>query len=222
MKNKLIVMLVLLTFLASCAGTSKVQTTPRAAVDLGLPSGTLWANCNVGASNPWDFGEHFAWGETTPNATYTWATYKYSHENTNKLTKYSNKFSGFEGYTDSFKKFEDSDDAATANWGSEWSTPNSEQWAELQKECTWTWKTVKNVNGYEVKGKNGKTIFLPAAGRMEKDAKLVGGGERGFYMDGEVVGMPFNKTIYLKSSGFSFESNDKCMGLSVRPVQTKK
>ena len=87
-------------------------------VDLGLPSGTMWATCNVGAESPDQYGDYFAWGETTPKDTYNWNTYLYSNGDYNQLTKYCSQSDfGFNGFTDNLKTLQPSDDAATTNWG---------------------------------------------------------------------------------------------------------
>lgn len=138
-------------------------------VDLGLPSGTLWATCNIGADNPWDFGEYYAWGETTPKTRYSWNNYKYAaNGDDQQLTKYCT-FSaeyGFNGFVDNITVLQPSDDAATANWGSEWRMPTEKEWDELKKQCEWIWTENykgKGKNGYLV-SRNGNQIFIPAAG----------------------------------------------------------
>ncbi len=67
---------------------SQKTTNDREYVDLGLPSGTLWATCNVGASSPYEAGSYFAWGETTPKQDYSWNSYKWYNTVTGKITKY--------------------------------------------------------------------------------------------------------------------------------------
>ena len=91
-------------------------------VDLGLPSGTKWATCNVGASKPWEYGGYYAWGETEPKENYDSSAYKCSSE----------------------------DDAAHANWGGKWRMPTRAQQEELLKECYWVW--TKSYNNSNVKG----------------------------------------------------------------------
>ena len=82
-------------------------------VDLGLPSGTMWATCNVGASNPWEYGDYFAWGETMPKQNYNWLTYKYANGDYYKQTKYcTTNFNGNNGFTDNLTVLEPSDDVA--------------------------------------------------------------------------------------------------------------
>ena len=93
-------------------------------VDLGLPSGTLWATCNVGADTPESYGDYFAWGETEPKTTYDWSTYKYCVGEYDRLTKYcSDTTYGYNGFTDDLYVLQPSDDAATVNWGEGWRTP---------------------------------------------------------------------------------------------------
>ncbi len=118
------------------------------AVDLGLPSGTLWATCNVGATVPYGYGDYFAWGEIETKENYVWETY------------IQNK------YNDTDKKvFLDAcDDVATVKWGGIWRMPTSMEVKELYDECRITWKTYNDVNGAEFVGVNGNSIFLPAAG----------------------------------------------------------
>lgn len=133
-------------------------------VDLGLPSGTLWATMNIGANAPEDFGDYFAWGETTPKEFYDWSNYQWCNGRWNKMTKYCIiSTHGDNGFTDGKTELDPEDDAATVNWGSQWCMPTKEQQDELRTKCTWTWTTSNGVNGYRV-SKNGKSIFLPAAG----------------------------------------------------------
>lgn len=175
-------------------------------VDLGLTSGTKWATCNVGASNPQDYGNYYAWGETTTKGTYNWSTYKYG-SNYNQLTKYCNSSSyGKDGFTDTKTTLDLSDDAAAANWGGKWRMPTKVQQDELRNECYWVWTESyngSNVKGYIVykaktsndKGKkiyssgtpsasyslSDAHIFLPAAGYHRFDGDLSYAGSDGFY-----------------------------------------
>lgn len=131
-------------------------------VDLALPSGTLWATCNVGASNPEEYGDYFAWGETKPKFYYDWSSYFDTTDNGATFKKYNNNG----GKT----KLDLSDDAAYVNWGSGWCMPSREQLDELREKCLWTWTSKNGVIGLEAKSKyNGHTIFLPAAGSRKND-----------------------------------------------------
>ncbi len=134
-------------------------------VDLGLPSGTLWATCNVGANTPEEYGDYFAWGETAPKNYYDWSTYKWCKGSYNTLTKYCTESDyGYNGFTDGKKELDASDDAATANWGSGARMPSSEQIQELRDNCSWQWTQRNGVYGQQGTGLNGSTIFLPATG----------------------------------------------------------
>ena len=125
-------------------------------VDLGLPSGTLWATMNVGAENPEDYGDYFAWGETSPKSEYTWDNYTGKDITSDEIPA--------------------SRDAATANWGSDWRMPSWGQICELVSGCEWTWTSKNGVNGQLGTSKyNSKTIFLPAAGyRLGKSLACTG------------------------------------------------
>ncbi|MBO5706766.1 MAG: hypothetical protein J6S05_07215 [Bacteroidaceae bacterium] len=130
-------------------------------VDLGLPSGTLWADRNVGADSPEASGDYFAWGETTSKIDYNWNTYKWSEGSTKFPTKYCGH-SSFDADNKTVLDLED--DAAYVNMGTDWRMPTYEELCELYYECTWTWTTLNGTNGYTLTGHNGKSIFLPAAG----------------------------------------------------------
>ena len=135
-------------------------------VDLGLPSGTLWATCNVGASRPEDHGDYFAWGETKKKDVYDWDTYKHAKGAFDKLTKYCNKSDyGYNGFADTLTELQPIDDPATANWGNGWYTPKKKQWYELMVHTLGTWTTRNGVKGWLFTSRrNGKSLFLPAAG----------------------------------------------------------
>ena len=135
-------------------------------IDLGLPSRTLWAKTNVGTAFSSGPGSCFAWGETTLKSDYSWNTYKWciGSNDENGLTKYCYvSTAGYNGFTDTLTELLPEDDAATANWGSNWCTPTVEQWNELLIYCNWTWSSGSPA-GYTVKGPSGNTIFLPATG----------------------------------------------------------
>ena len=134
-------------------------------VDLGLPSGTLWATCNVGANAPEEYGDYFAWGETEPKEEYSWENYRWCNGTINTLTKYCFKSSyGYNGYTDDKTELDPEDDAAYVNWGPEWRMPTYDQINELFSQCTQEWKETNGVYGRLFTGPNGNTLFLPAAG----------------------------------------------------------
>lgn len=143
----------------------------HAFVDLGLPSGTLWATMNVGATSPEDYGDYFAWGETTGyndgKTNFEWSTYQYCNGSDTTMTKYCYDSSyGYNGFTDTLTELLPEDDAATVNWGAGWRMPSYDQQIELRENCAWTWTQLNGVNGYDVVGSNGNSIFLPATGHF--------------------------------------------------------
>ena len=189
-------------------------------VDLGLPSGTKWATCNVGANNPEGYGDYFAWGETTPKETYNWSTYRYCNGDYNTLTKYCNNSSyGNNGFTDALTTLEASDDAATANWGSGWRMPTYAEMNELKNNCTVTWTTQNGVNGRLFTGPNGNSIFLPAAG-YRYDSELLDAGSYGYYWSSSLgTDYPSNAwNLDVYSGNYSMYNDDRYYGHSVRPV----
>lgn len=138
-------------------------------VDLGLPSGLKWATYNVGANSLTEYGDYFAWGETSPKASYDEDNYKFRNNETGKYTKYvmDCPFADF-GTEDSLLTLFSEDDAATANWGSNWRMPTVFEQQELIEGCDWVW--TDNFYGSGIAGRigtsktNGNTIFLPASG----------------------------------------------------------
>ncbi len=135
-------------------------------VDLGLSSGIKWATYNVGATQPTEIGDYFAWGEISVKEYYGWNTYKWCDGTSNSLTKYCSSESY--GIVDNKKELDSADDAVTSRWGENWRMPTTTEQKELFEGCDWTWTTdfkESGVAGYlGVSKKNGNTIFLPAAG----------------------------------------------------------
>ena len=193
-------------------------------VDLGLPSGTLWATCNVGASSPEEYGDYFAWGETKPKTTYNWSTYKYCKGTETTMTKYCTSSSY--GTVDNKTELEPSDDAATANWGSGWQMPSKEQLYELYNSSytTTTWTTMNGKYGRKITSKNnGNSIFLPASG-CRNDTSLVDAGSYGDYWSRSLStgysNNAYNLNFY-SSYINTYDYNYRYYGRSVRPVRVK-
>ena len=143
-------------------------------VDLGLPSGTLWATMNIGAFAPYDYGDYFAWGEIGPKPSYAWATYKWCNGSSDSLTKYCTD-SDY-GTIDNKAELEPEDDAAYVNWGPSWRTPTIDQMQELIDNCTWEKTTIHGVWCQVITGPNGNTMYLPVAG-YRNDAAYAGAGD---------------------------------------------
>ena len=189
-------------------------------VDLGLPSGLLWATCNVGADSPEDYGDYFAWGETTPKDTYDWSTYQYGDGSSSTLTKYCNNSGyGYEGFTDDLTTLLPEDDAATANWGPDWRMPTKAEWQELLDNTTVTWTTQNGVSGRLFTAANGNSLFLPAAGYRD-DSSLNDAGSYGDYWSSSLyTGYSlFAWRLYFYSGDTYVDGNNRFYGFSVRPV----
>ncbi len=196
-------------------------------VDLGLPSGTLWATCNVGATAPEQAGDYFAWGETEPKENYDWTNEgdykwgvaKWNGETYEGMTKYNNE--------DGLLTLETADDAATANWSGKWRTPTQKEMQELLDECQWDWTTDYNGTGkagYIVTSKaegNTNAIFLPAAGYYDQ-SYFVLAGSQGYYWSSSLYeeSPSVVNVLYFGSDFYMGSSNRRCSGYSVRPVQS--
>ena len=191
-------------------------------VNLGLPSGTLWATCNVGATTPEGYGDYFAWGETQTKDYYDWSTYKWCNGSRNTLTKYcTNSNYGYNGFTDNLTVLQPGDDAATANWGSGWRTPTREQWQELYQNTTNTWTTRNGVNGRFFTASNGNSLFLPAAG-YRWDGELYFAGGLGLYWSSSLTtDSPGDAWLLGFLSDYtSVDSSGRYYGRSVRAVRS--
>ena len=183
-------------------------------VDLGLPSGIKWAAYNVGTDSPYEYGDYFAWGETTPKTEYSWNTYKYGGTEDNIPTKYNS--------TDGLVNLEASDDAARANWGGRaWRMPTQAEQEELINNCTWTWTTQNGVNGYTVTSKtNGNSIFLPAAGRRIDTFSVDDVGSHGDYWSSSLseIGPDYACFLYFYSGYVNWSYYSRFYGRTVRAV----
>lgn len=193
-------------------------------VNLGLPSGTLWATCNIGATSPEDYGNYYAWGETYTKSTYDWDTYKYALGDYHKLTKYcGNPSYGNNGFTDNLTTLQPDDDPATVNWGSGWCTPTEEQWKELRNKTSHTLTTRNGVKGSLFTSKqNGQTFFLPAAGSRGRSGGIVDAGDDGRYWSSSLYTGFSPSAIYFGfNSGYhgTYEGRRRNHGLSVRAVR---
>ncbi len=177
-------------------------------IDLGLPSGTKWACCNVGASAPEQYGGYYAWGEVNEKDYYNSSTYIHCDGSSETCHDLGSDIAGTQY------------DVAHVQWGGSWVMPSHAQQKELLDYCTSTWTTENGINGRRFTGFNGGTIFLPAAGsRWDGDLNEAGG--YGFY---------WSSTQYLSDSDCAFSlyfaSRDaywgsflsRGLGQSVRPV----
>lgn len=216
-------------------------TTPEAVistdkvVDLGLS--VKWAGYNVGATKPEEFGDYFAWGETEPyyeaghaydtantdwkfgKSGYDWFSYKwcFGSGSITSITKYKNSLDGK-------IVLDPEDDAATANWGTDWRMPTVGEMFELNsnKNLEWIWTTYNGVKGYKVVSKvDGYTdvaIFLPAAGSRD-GGSLHSVGSYGYYWSSSLDSyISYADYLYLGDSYANIGSFERCVGRSVRPV----
>ena len=183
-------------------------------VDMGFPSGVKWATCNVGATTPDGYGEHYAWGEIETKEEYTW-------QNGNCLT-YGKKLDDISGNPEY--------DVATAKWGEKWRMPRLQDMYELIAQSDWIWAKVNGVNGWNVVSKiNGNHIFLPAAGFMNTIAATYQGTEGvldqnkwGYYW----ISTPYDDEqidkeacdFVLSSGGYQTQVGLRYSGFSIRPV----
>ncbi len=200
---------------------------PAGAVDLGLPSGLLWASYNLGASMPWDYGDYYAWGETEPKSDYSWTTYKWCYGSSTSLKKYCTTYT-YGTVVDNITELqrgemsgETVDDAARAKLGGKWRMPTYDEWEELRNNCIWTW--TDNYNGTGVKGRivaapNGNSIFLPAAG-WRSNANL-NEATSGYYWSSSLGTSDSRRArcVHFNSDGVYRAAYYRYEGFPVRPV----
>ena len=187
------------------------------AVDLGLPSGTKWANMNVGAEKPEDYGMYFAWGETMGYSKggdwFDWANYKWCKGSETTLTKYCTDSEY--GAVDNKAVLDLEDDAAYVNWGSKWRIPTVEEMREMLTSTTLEWTTLNGVVGLKCSADNGNSIFLPAAGTYYNFHSVWG-----YYWTTTIYeSYPvFGYTLEFDEMGVSINFSTRFAGISVRPV----
>ena len=202
MKKVIIILLSPVLWAMNLSAQSSGAANGHQYVDLGLPSGLLWATCNVGADSPSDCGDYFAWGETTPKNSYTL-------ENCLTSGKILSDISGDGRY-----------DAARATWGGDWRMPTKADFQELRDHCVWTWTTRDGCDGYLVTGaKNGNSIFLQAGGYKDSASS--------HFKDYQIC--LWTSVVYgdYKSEGFKGTSTSfflintkRQYGYNIRPVMT--
>ena len=173
-------------------------------VDLGLPSGLKWATCNVGASNPEEYGDYFGWGQTKGGIL---RHIKLMYKKSISELRYS-------GILDSNNRLTPTHDTAQANWGGSWRMPTKEECEELRDKCTWTSTTKNGTKGYAVTGPNGCAIFLPSAGWRNGTSF----GEESNYWSSTAYDDSHAYYLYLASSRLVVGWFDRHSGFSVRPV----
>lgn len=198
-------------------------------VDLGLPSGTLWATCNVGANSPEEYGDYFAWGETkgynSGKTDFRWKNYKWCKGEGEELTKYCTESKyGYNGFTDNKTELDLEDDAAYVNWGPDWRMPSVEQCEELinNNYTTKKWTSLNGVEGYKITSRrNGNSIFLPATRCLDCYLDTDGSG---FYWSRTNDTLNEHYAQILDSDPYLIRlfHCERCRGLSVRPVHSSE
>ena len=188
-------------------------------IDLGLPSGTLWADRNVGAKSPTDFGAYFSWGNTAPNypknGNNDWGDSENAFDRSFTADEYQ--------ITEGAKWNKDLDlqhDAAYMNTDGVWKMPTKEQFKELHDNCTVRRKTINGVNGLLFTSNiNGNTLFFPAAG-FGYSTSLDNRGSRGYYWSRSWYSSGYGYYLYFNSSYvYPQHSRSRYFGYSVRAVQ---
>ena len=133
-------------------------------IDLGLPSGTKWACCNVGAETPEAYGNYYAWGETEEKNSYSPKSYQYcTGVDTDGDGWYDEDVQYLEAEQDFGDTISGTHDVAHVKWGESWQIPTLQQFRELLDNCSSEWTSVNDVEGRRFTGPNGASIFLPAA-----------------------------------------------------------
>ncbi len=160
---------------ATCEVSVDAAIPAFVAVDLGLS--VKWANKNIGADFPEEYGNYYAWGETEPKDTYTWDKYKF-WEDGQYITKYSTS-SYVTINPDYLTILEEGDDVAHKVLGGNWRMPTAGEWEELRSAMKWQ-TGQKGVTG---KASNGNEIFLPFAGMYSSNngASLYLEGKEGYF-----------------------------------------
>lgn len=210
-------------YTASCNVTVKDKTSGTVNghdyVDLGLS--VKWATSNIGASSRADYGNYYAWGETSAKSNYALTNYKFRKSGSEsynvKISKYNT--SSTYGSVDNRTKLELSDDAARVNWGGTWRMPTKAEFEELTSKCSWTWTTKGGKKGYKVTSKtNGNSIFLPAAGYYDGSKQSRVGTGLSYWSSSLDTDFPLCAWLLDYFSSIRTNYDLRYYGFSVRPV----
>ena len=187
-------------------------------IDMGLPSGTLWACCNVDTEHPenqspTNYGGYYAWGETEVKDVYNWSNYIHCDGTYKTCHNLGSDIAGTQY------------DVAHVKWGGEWKMPTKEQRDELLNNCTYEWTTMNGINGVKFTGSNGGSLFFPAAGWHWEGDLYYAGSYGGYWSSTQDPSTDLDNAyyyLYFDSGGTSTDySMFRCRGQSVRPIVRK-
>ena len=212
MKKSIILLFAITLFFAGCKKDESLNRgnlilNGHAMVDLGLPSGLLWATCNVGASSPEDYGDYYAWGETKTKS-------EYNNTNSDNYGEYADDISGNSEY-----------DAARAKWGASWRIPTKTEFEELLSYCDLEMTERNGVSGCLVTGSNGNQIFLPATGYKNGESSMMSGSNGDYWSStpesGRHDAYHFYFDVYNDNGSHTMSSYNRYYGRSVRAVSDR-
>ena len=191
-------------------GVAQSELTQHSFVDLGLPSGTLWATNNIGAILQEDAGDFFSWGEVEPKQKFVRRNYRYSNG------FFKTAYSKYDPSVDNLTDLQDGDDAASTLWGASWRTPSFEQWTELNKECKII--TSNFTKKLRLLGPNGNQLLFPLEGYMRWDNKLTSPFFGGCYLSSS---LGYAEVCIGGISCNDFSIYKRHYGFMIRPVRQK-
>ena len=201
-------------------------TTPSA-IDLGLS--VKWGSFNLGATKPEEPGNYYGWGETDPKSSDLYNYKWYGHDDDTwegGYIKYCNDPErGFNGFTDGKTRLDPEDDVVRVKLGGKWRMPTEDEIRELVDHCTWTWTTQNGIKGFQVKGPSGKSIFLPAVGKLSS-YELVDFNRSATYFTSLLDEYSVSDAVSLKigcwddDDTYHYVSNNfRQQGVTIRPVR---
>ena len=204
--------------------TPGTQPVPDGWVDLGLPSGLLWATCNLG---PEEYDCYYSWGEWEFYDSYgSWDMYTYGDYNywTDTYTLYKYNTKTIYGTVDNKTVLEAMDDAATQWLGDDARIPTADEWVELLDNTTGEWTQQNGLNGWKFTAANGNSLFLPAAGcRLNGNGMTSYGGTSGYYWSSSLYTDEPYSALYMQfeSGGPFMNIWNRCFGFSIRAVRSR-
>lgn len=181
--------------------------------------GPYWADRNLGADNPWEYGRYFWWGDTVGSLP---GGFSFDLDSTPTYVKYPDELRS-EGWITAAGVLAPKHDAAHVQWGGGWRMPTDQELQDLCNNCDWTWTTTSGVNGVVVRGRGnfaGASIFIPAAG--SSDGTSLGGARvYGCVWSGAPCAgySSYARSLYFNSGYRSVDYGERCSGFSVRPVR---